>query len=192
MARGFETKTKWFWNKMRVWSKNKQNIRNSVLERTKNCLKKKGTKPKTNGFASDTFFFSSRNLYFYLPFFFNDRQTRPNWHKLRGIGALVYTTSTSVRSMLSFSYSFLITQFSSSFSMKTYGTLLHRNTCVLGEKERTSNQWLHLLTNGLVGLSTWTQFFSRALPLLGKSVQGLFVDLKTHERVGMKAREWLQ
>jgi hypothetical protein len=34
------------------------------------------------------------------------------------------TTSTSFRSMLSFSYSFLITQFSSSFSMKTYGTLL--------------------------------------------------------------------
>ena len=28
--------------------------------------------------------------------------------------------------------------------------------------------------------------------LLGKSVQGLFVDPKTHEGVGMKARGWLQ
>ncbi len=28
--------------------------------------------------------------------------------------------------------------------------------------------------------------------LAGKSVQGLFVDLKKHEGVGMKARRWLQ
>ncbi len=28
--------------------------------------------------------------------------------------------------------------------------------------------------------------------LLGNSVQGLFVDPKTHEGVAMKAREWLQ
>ncbi len=28
--------------------------------------------------------------------------------------------------------------------------------------------------------------------LLGNSVQGLFVDPKTHEGEGMKAREWMQ
>ena len=28
--------------------------------------------------------------------------------------------------------------------------------------------------------------------LLGKSVQGVFVDLKSHEGVGMKARGWFQ
>ena len=28
--------------------------------------------------------------------------------------------------------------------------------------------------------------------LLGKSVYGVFVDVKTHEGVGMKARGWLQ
>ncbi len=162
---------------MWVRSINKQKITNSVLERTKNCLKKKEQNQKPSVFLWTLFLFDndSNNLYFYLPFSFNDTQTRTNWHKLvyssafsvfRGIGALVFTTSTSFRSMLSFSYSFLITQFSSSFSIKTYGTLLHRNTCVLGENERTSNQWLHLLTNGLVGLFTWTQFFARALPLI--------------------------
>jgi hypothetical protein len=48
--------TKWIWQKKGVRHKNKDKIRKFVLERTKNCLKKKGTKSKSNGLCLDTFF----------------------------------------------------------------------------------------------------------------------------------------
>jgi hypothetical protein len=52
--------TTWFWKKYVSLNKNQQNIRNCILERTKNCHKKKRTKPKTNGLSLDTFFIWQR------------------------------------------------------------------------------------------------------------------------------------
>ena len=52
--------TKWIWQKKGVRHKNKDKIRKFVLERTKSCLKKKGTKSKTSGFCLDTLFFRQR------------------------------------------------------------------------------------------------------------------------------------
>ena len=46
--------------------------------------KKKEQNQKPTVFLWTLFLFDndSNNLYFYLPFSFSDRQTRPNWHKL--------------------------------------------------------------------------------------------------------------
>ena len=53
---GKETQQHDFENKRKFEIKKKRKIRKFILERTKNCLKKKGKKQKTNGFCLDTFF----------------------------------------------------------------------------------------------------------------------------------------
>ena len=133
---------------------------------------KKKNKTKNQRFVFGHFFYFTKTLIIYtltsssLLTIQKPAQTGGQLFFLFGIGALIFTTSTSFRYTLSIPYKMLITQFFSFFSVNLYVALLQRNTCVLGEKERTPNQWLRLLTNGLVGLSTWTHFFSRALPLL--------------------------
>jgi hypothetical protein len=73
--------TTWFWKKYVSLNENQQNIRNCVLERTKNCHKKKEQNQKPTVCLWTLFLFDkdSNNLYFDLLFSFNDTKTSTNW-----------------------------------------------------------------------------------------------------------------
>ena len=127
-------------------NKNQQNIRNCFFRTDKKLSQKKNKKNKNQRFFFGHFFYLTKTLIIYAltpssPFTIQKpAQTGGQLFFLFGIGALVFTTSTSFRYTLSIPYKIVVTQFFSSFSMNLYGASLKRNNCVLGEKERTPNQ----------------------------------------------------
>ena len=78
---GKETQQHDFENKRKFEIKKKRKIRKFILERTKNCLKKKEQNKKQTVFVWTHFLFDNdlNSLYFHLLFYYNNTIAGTNW-----------------------------------------------------------------------------------------------------------------